>query len=418
MNQLRPLALGLVFLVGGCVDHQGSITGSRVSTLDVELVSPAADQLGSPMAPVSIQQATFNLTAYDDTGKIVAEDMTADVYISFGGVKTGADTACGADDNGAPIQTVQLTQGQLKNQTVALPSAFGSTSLWIEDPKSGATGASPTIYFRNATIPEVQKPADLTAPNATFCSPFNGKFLTFDTPSPGGQFVVTSVFGNAFAVTDTGATSFNSIYLFAFGQPPPYIVEGAVVTSFSGNYSKFVGFTELNFPLFNVDQSAPLATVPAPVVLQYTDLANVTTMLGNDAGVVQYTGTICDPDPANPTNDPNIAKTDMSWETYNQFVVDGDGTCDSFTNLAVELPAKVLGSFDPTKVVGKTATFVGLLQNHSGQNAYYDGSGNMIACSDSNPCVSGSCVNGFCYKGAYNFWTLLPRRPEDVTVSP
>ena len=264
----------------------------------------------------------------------------------------------------------------------------------------------------------MQKPADLTAPNATFCSPFNGKFLTFDTPSPGGQFVVTSVFGNAFSVTDTGATSFNSIYLFAFGQPPPYIVEGAVVTSFSGNYSKFVGFTELNFPLFNVDQSAPLATVPAPVVLQFADIANVTTMLGNDAGVVQYTGTICDPDPPNPTNDATIAKTDMSWETYNQFVVDGNGTCDSFTNLAVELPAKVLGDFDPTKVVGKTATFVGLLQNHSGQNAYYDGSGNMIACSDSNPCASGSCVNGFCYKGAYNFWTLLPRRPEDVTVSP
>ena len=417
MNQFRPLVFAVLVAGAGCVDHQASLTGHNVSTLDVQLLSPTADQLGSPMAPVDVQQATFNVIARDDTGAVVAQDMTADVYISFGGVKTGIDTACGATDNGAPIQTVTLKQGVLMNQMVSLPSAFGSTSLWIEDPKSGATGASPTIYFRNATIPEVEKPADLTAANATFCSPFNGKFLTFDQPSPGGQFVVTSVFGDAFSVTDTGATSFNSIYLFAFGQPPAYIVEGAVVTSFSGNYSKFVGFTELNFPLFNVDQSAPLATVPAPVVLSYTDLSNITTMLGNDAGVVQYTGTICDPDPANPTNDATIAKTDQSWETYNQFVVDGDGTCDSFTNLAVELPAKILGNFDPTQQIGKTATFVGMLQNHSGQNPETDANGNMIACSATVSCAAGTCTNGFCYKGAYNFWTLLPRRQEDVTVS-
>ena len=71
--------------------------------------------------------------------------------------------------------------------------------------------------------------------------------------------------------------------------------------------------------------------------------------------------------------------------------LDNDGTCDGFTNLAVELPSKVLGTFDPLQVVGKTATIVGMLQNHSGQNPYLDANGNMIACSDANrPCAKGS----------------------------
>src|SRR5262249_55116685 len=153
------------------------------------------------------------------------------------------------------------------------------------EPVSHATGASPIIYFRNPLIAEVQTPADVTAINATFCSPFSGKFLTFDQASPGGQLVVTSVFSNAFSVTDTGLPGYhyNSIYLFAFGKPPDDIVPGRVIKKFSGNFSKFVGFTELNFPLFTADDQAPLATVPDPVVLAYADLGNTDKLLGADA---------------------------------------------------------------------------------------------------------------------------------------
>src|SRR5262249_6032933 len=155
------------------------------------------------------------------------------------------------------------------------------------------TGASPTIYFRNPFIAEAQTPPDLMAPNATFCSPFNGKFLIFDHATGSGQLVVTSVFSNAFAITDTGVApgQFNSIYLYAFGKPPPDIVEGRVITSFSGNYSKFVGFTELNFPLFQVaDSTVPLATVPPPVQLAFADFSSVAKLLGASASVVTYTG--------------------------------------------------------------------------------------------------------------------------------
>ncbi len=273
----------------------------------MQLIDPPPSGLGSPAAPVNVAQATFNVIARDRMGNVVPQDLDIDVFISFGGVLTGANSACGADESGTdPIETATLTQGALMNHTVQLPLAFGSTSIWIEQKQSGANGASPTIYFRNAFIAEAQTPPDPTAVNATFCSPFNGKFLTFDHATGTGQLVVGAVYNNAFTIVDTGVPTgqFNSMYLYAFGQPPDYIVEGRVITTFSGNYSKFVGFTELNFPLFTAaDDTVPLATPPAPFPLAYADISNSIKMLGADAAVVSYTGTICNPLPPNLTND-------------------------------------------------------------------------------------------------------------------
>jgi len=410
---MRNTALALLLIAAGCSQQQASPTASLLTTLEVQLIDPPPSGLGSPTAPVNVKKATFNLIARDEQGNVINKDVAVDVFISFGGVKTGANSACGADESGnMPIEKVTLKAGMLMNHSVDLPLAFGSTSIWIDEPTSGATGASPTIYFRNAFIAEAQTPPDITAANATFCSPFNGKFLIFDHPTGSGQLVVTSVFSNAFAVTDTGVApgQFNSMYLFAFGKPPPEIVEGRIITDFSGNYSKFVGFTELNFPLFNVaDSTVPLATVPPPVQLAPGDITNVAKMLGASASVVTYTGTICDPQSA-----ANL----QSWQKYNQFVLDNNGMCDAFSNIAIELPSKVMGTFDPLKAVNQQATITGMLRNNSGQNPYLDANGNAISCSDTVPCMKGSCITGTCYKNAFNFWTIDPRRQEDVVVAP
>ncbi|MCA1664587.1 MAG: hypothetical protein LC659_10010, partial [Myxococcales bacterium] len=171
----------LIVAAGGCTQQKASPTAKLLTTLDVQLTDPPPDGLGSPMAPVNVRQATFNVVARDEEGNVIANDVDVDVFISFGGVKTGANAACGADESGnQPIEKLTLKAGQLMGHTVMLPLAFGSTSIWIDEPVSGATGASPTIYFRNAFIAEAQTPPDLTATNATFCSPFNGKFLIFD----------------------------------------------------------------------------------------------------------------------------------------------------------------------------------------------------------------------------------------------
>lgn len=419
---MRRALLALALLAAaGCVDNVPLADKGKVNSLKVVLHSPDPSMLGTPSAPVDVQSATFDVFALDELGQPVTADLDVRLFLSFGGVKTGIVNACGdSAPDATPIEVIHLAGGQILNHTVMLPDAFGPSALWFDEPTTHATGASPTIYFRNPYIAEIQTPQDLNAPNASFCSNFNGRFITVDHPQmPTGQLVVSSVYINAFVATDTSSGSygaFNNMFVYSFGAPPPDIVPGRVLKDFSGNISKFVGFTELNFPLFDADDQAPIATLPPPLVLAFADLSNLPKMLGAAAGVVTYTGTECNPLPPNPNNDPNIQSVDDQWLKYSSFVVDGDGTCDSFTNFAVQLPSKTLGSFDPLKNVGKSITVTGMLRNNSGQNPALDGNGNKIACSASAPCAKGTCMGGYCYKGAFNFWTISPRSPADVTV--
>jgi hypothetical protein len=394
-------------LLSACSTQQPSETAGRISSLELKLIDPKPTALGTPAAPISTQRATFDLFAIDDQGGVFGGDVDVNVYISFGGVKTGKVSACGAGSTD-PIATIHLTKGAATGNAVDLPQAFGATSIWLDENVSHATGASPTMYFRNPLVGDVQTPPDLMATNATFCTPFDGKFIIVDQATQGGQLVVTSVFGDSFVVTDTGAQIFNSMYLYSFGKPPSYIVPGKVLKSFSGNVSKFVGFTELNFPLFDAtDDTVPLAPLPPPVVLSISSLANRDNvgLLKYDASVVTYTGKICDP-MLNPSQ----------WTKYNEFVIDGNNTCDSLTNYAVELPAKTLGTFDPLMTKGKTLTVVGMLRNNSGQNSVLDANGMEISCSAQVVCATGSCIDGVCKKGVYNFWTIYPRSQADITV--
>jgi hypothetical protein len=59
-----------------------------------------------------------------------------------------------------------------------------------------------------------------------------------------------------------------------------------------------------------------------------------------------------------------------------------------------------------------------MLRNNSGQNPYLDANGNTISCSATVPCMKGTCITGTCYKNPFNFWTIDPRRQEDIVVAP
>jgi hypothetical protein len=403
--------IALAALACGCTDHRPPLTAGGISSLQLTLKSPDPAKLGQPNAPVTAPTtATFDITALDDNDQLFPGEIDVQVYLSFGGVKIGANPGCFGGGSLDPLATVHLSAGKVQNYQVALPPAYGATTIWLDEPFFHATGASPTMYLRNPYVSEVQTPPDLSATNATYCTPFNNKFIIVDQASQGGRLVVSSVFGDAFTVTDTGPGDylhFNSIYLYAFGKPPSYIVPGKILTRFSGNIAKFVGFTEVNFPLFYLDVNQPEnpSLLPPPVVVTNDDTANLPKLLSLDAGVVTLTDVECDPQAPGAID---------QWRKYNQFVV--GAACDSFNDFAVELPEKVLGSFDPLQTVGRTITFTGMLQNSSGQNPVPGPAGTTISCSTKSPCKTGNCVEGECRKNPFNFWTIKPRTPDDVIV--
>ena len=77
----------------------------------------------------------------------------------------------------------------------------------------------------------------------------------------------------------------------------------------------------------------------------------------------------------------------------------------------------MLGTFDPLQEKTKTATIVGVaLQNSSGQNPALDANheADGFLRQNSSNCITGSCVDGICKKGAFNFWTIQPRTQADI----
>jgi hypothetical protein len=398
--------------MASCTNYRPPLLGGTVDTVDLELLAPMS---GSPGAPSTDRNSVFNLMLYDTTGELFPGQAIVDVYLSYGGVRSGIPADCGQVSD-APIETLTFSGGQLLNHALTLPEAYGATSIWAVERTSNAIGASSTIYYPNPTIPQIQTPPDPTAANATYCSSFNGKFIDVNASTgPTSQLLIESVFGNSITAIDTGATTYHSMYVFLYSQPTVDMVPGRHILSFNGNISKFVGFTELNFPVVNVDDTIlpEPQLLPAPVVLSQTDITNLPKLAGLTSGVVTISGKVCPVNPPNPNNDPTIQNTIDQWTKYSTFIL-GTVDCDSFSEYAVVLPSKVVGTFDPTQSIGKPATITGMLKNSSGQNSVDDANGNPITCSTQTPCASGTCTNGYCLKAAYNFWSVVIRGPSDV----
>lgn len=451
-------------LVGGTAscDRKIASGSTGLQSLRVTMVSPTVDPMtgyvGSPQSPVQIAGMTIDVEAVGPDGNLLAEDFDADVYLSFGGNKVGQITACGTGSDVNPITTIHLTAGLAKGQQIPVVAAYGETALWIEERTTHALGASPRIYFPSPRIPDIIRPIDLSSPTATYCSPFNGRHvIVTGATGPMGQLVVTSVFGGAYVVADTGApfdpkdsmSGFNHLYVFTFGRPPVEVRPGLLVKEFSGNVSKFNGFSELNFPLQDWqtdDADAPvydLSAVPAPVTLGVNDKGNNLRLLQLAGATVQVTGTVCCIRTGGNTCCDMQAPCDPDdqWAKFNQFAVNlGDGACQTFGGISVELPSKTLGDFDPTAVAVTPAKFrfTGMLQNNSGQNESCKGDPKPLSvpCKEKQACLDAgndllakdpndacgkhltsktvSCVEGLCRRGGYDFWNIVPRAADDI----
>lgn len=413
---MRGLALLLSVLAAtSCVRYQSSPTGGRIDSLTLNLLEPT--EVGTPNDPIATRSARFDLFARDDQGAQVDEDVAVDLYLASGGQKTGVLNGCSvAEASKTPLATVNLVAGELRDYFLDLPQAFGASAIWAEIPSAGAAGASPVIYFRNPFISDLTTPPDLMSPKVAFCNPYTGKFVRVDKATGTGRLYVSAVFTNAFVMIDSGATKFNAIYVFTFGRPSRSIVPGQPLDWVTGNIAKFNGFTQLSFPRYEASSDEPdLSALPKPVKLTSIDLSDVPKMLQYVSRTVSVTGKVCNPFPNNPNDNPDIQRTRDSWLSFNQFVLDADTTCSSISNYTIALPAKKVGDFDPLQRIGDTITVTGVLRNSSGQNPVTDADGNKVACDDSTPCPSGNCQDdGFCYKTAFNFWTVYPTTASDL----
>ncbi len=515
---LAPLSL---FAFAAC-NETIPTTVSGLSSYEITMKKPTADELGSPSSPVAPTSLTIDVQAIDSQGQPWTQNVDANVFISFAGNKIGQLEACGKNEDEVPLMRIHLEGGVATDQTVAIPKAYGVANLWVETANSDdggtgnyAAGTSPPIYFANPTIPDVQTPYDpdpkVLPATDFYCTPFNGKHVffnrasEFDGPDPAfrvqkgctvgapqattdaecntrglycgldpatgqagncekpcktekdcpagdtcgpdpdqvdatrsyclkhqsGQLVVSSVFINAFVVADTGALfhgatgtgGFNHLYVFAFGRPPDAIVPGRIISDMSGNISKFVGFTELNFPIQNYTEVQDSNLVPPVYVISPSERPGGDQfnrrLLRLAGATVSVTGTMCP-----------IDQTSDDWKKFNQFNLDmGNPTnCDPFNTFSISLPSKVFGTFDPLRIDGsvpgsdhskaKKLTVVGMLRNFSGQS---EATSPPTTCGhDQSICTplgtTVTCVEGTCKKAPYNFWPIDPRNQSDITI--
>ena len=318
--------------------------------------SPA--NFGTPDGPVPPEQLFYEaqVTAIGSNGEpYPGYSGTASVYVMFDGNTTPRRNALTA-----PLATLPFTGGKAC-LAVTIPPAFNQTALWVEDSGlklnsgSHAIGASKPIYRPSPLISDVQRTTD---PQTT--SPLNEKHVLIKGGTDGKPIVVTAVFAQAFMVTDLGTPGegqpWGSLDVYSYSQPTVKV--GQTVKNLNGTLSEFHGLTELNFPIWDMDDpTVDPARVPAPHLIQPADVADT---LGKmepfESGLVEFDQwKVCD------VFDGHANKYDLQgWTKYTQWkiappsAIASDGTCaDSTTSVSVTSNVTA-PAFHPEQEVGKT----------------------------------------------------------------
>ena len=379
------LACGLGAAHAGCVDHHAGITGTQ--SIGVELVTPMDPGDLQHRLPDGLRSITVNLTAYDAAFAIDPTfERDVEVYAQFLGTVTPTPTLDSLTQMVPKLlPTFHLTAGKVMNQTVTLPLVFGPTTLWIEDgPKpisefdrridptyhpTYVTGTSPTLWFRDLSIADIQTPTKEDALDALVNSPLKDKQITVNSSRYGdvGRLVVTNVFSQGYTVSDVKcsdasgappcvAAAYDHIEVFTFGAPADQLgrslKQGQVIDGFSGAITEFNGLTEIGFPstIASSDTVNP-GWLPAPVKLDkatwfgpLNDPQGIINFERNEAGVIEI-------------DDATVCMLDKDYTTFNQWKLDPSGAggdCSGNSNVINVVTTGVIAGLDPATLVGKT----------------------------------------------------------------
>ena len=390
----------LLVSLTGCVDHQDAFKGTQ--SLKVELLAPTAPGDINNRLPDTQHTVTVNLTALDEQGEVdTSFTQQIGVYSQFLGTLTPSL-------GDVPQATIQVTAGVASNQTLMLPSSvLGPTTLWFDngsgigrDYVAGpVTGVSPTLWYRDPYIADIQTPRDEAAVDALSITPLTDKQVTVDASRYGatGKLVVTSTFAQGYTISDVNCATqpctsqpYDHAMVFTFSAPvdengrPLQI--GDVVRRFNGGVSEFNGLTEIGFPRTFVTDAEHMmvensvASLPAPVLFDIAWFGPLSNPLGrinferNEAGPVEFRNVkVCPPDD--------------DYTTYKQWKIDpagAAGTCAG-NNLINLITQGTDFTTDPTTLAGQVLPrVVGILRP----------------------------VN----IGSFNVWIVYPRGSSDISL--
>jgi hypothetical protein len=377
----------LLLVVAACVDTKPPIKGTQ--SLSVTITSPSDPGSEATRLPDTARTITYNLQALDQDGNPDASyTHDVQVYVQFLGTLTPYL-------DGAPLATVHVANGVAMNQTVTLPPVYGPTSIWFDDGKDGdatfATGASPTLWYRDPYIQDIQKPVDEMALDALSASPLQNKNLDVRASRYGatGRLVVSSVFSQGYTVSDMQcgpggappctAGDYDGIEVFSFSAPRDQngqpIVEGQVITGFAGGVSEFNGLTEVGFPQSFTPDGPPdvnPAREPAPIKIDSTWFTNKILFERAEEGPIEI-------------DNAYVCPLDADYDQYSQWklALGGAGDCAG-KNLINVISVGVIQT-DPATLATKTLPrVVGILRP----------------------------VN----IGTFNVWIIYPRGDADLTL--
>jgi hypothetical protein len=351
----------LALALAACVDHQPPITGTQ--SLEVKLTSPANPGDINNRLPDAARAVSFTITAKDADGNVdTSFHNSVQVYAQYLGTLSPYL-------GGTPLATVSMTNGT-GTLSMMLPPVFGPTTVWFDDFEDGdgatyATGISPTLWYRDPFIADIQTPASESSVDALDAGPLDNKNIDVRASRYGaqGRLVVTSVYTQGYTLADVKCADANGTppcvagdydYIDVFSYSAPldqdkrFLAEGQVIDGFAGGVTEFDSLTEMGFPQTFVAGQPMInkAMEPAPVVFDVSWFTTPINFERVESGLVEI-------------DNAYVCPLDSDYVTYKQWKLDpaGDGSGCAGNNIINLVTAGTL-DLDPATLTGKKLTKV------------------------------------------------------------
>jgi len=243
-----------VLQLGACIKTEGS-SASGPLFFTVEFT-------GTPDGLDEANPGVFSTTSVDYPVRITAIGHDREPMNWNGSVKVKVTPGLLESD-----ETITVTGGQA-SATVSIALAFDELRIWVSDegdadsPGSYASGVAPAVHLALPTIAELQQPL-----GSGDESPLIHNYVpvkAYTDPADPRELIVTSVLNDGFYVTDRSQAdgTFNSLFVFTFSRPD-YVVPGARLASLAGIVSEYIGYTEMQFPTYEVESTGHFAGEPS-----------------------------------------------------------------------------------------------------------------------------------------------------------